>query len=353
MGMGLAWRSSSVTACVTHLCVSACCYGDGIHGMATGRSLWLARGVPGAFFSRVKSATFVSERPRQAPPTAVEPSRSLSHLNFPLIATAYVPLALQRDATIILPIEGQNQPGGRAGPKRWASVRKWRIGPSVGRRSSSHEGAEPQTSAGFIPSLNGSGSFHCCVFHSLEATEEKFRNRESRHEDLQVIAELKDMVSERETLVKKLVDDKKFYQLELVNRESNFNKVFNASPNVGVINPLIKQKRKNEKTCSSRFSSSPIVRAVEATGVGMGVAGSGSGQPPQPPPLPPAQPSRLEPIPNSPLHHLELNSNKPLPLPTPPTEPKKFLSPPETKESTMDSPDAQQRQEWFAQYFSF
>uniref|UniRef100_A0A8C6UR94 Family with sequence similarity 184 member A n=1 Tax=Neogobius melanostomus TaxID=47308 RepID=A0A8C6UR94_9GOBI len=74
----------------------------------------------------------------------------------------------------------------------------------------------------------------------LEATEDKFRNRESRPEDLQVIAELKDMVSERESLVKKLVDDKKFYQLELVNRETNFNKVFNASPNVGVINPLIK-----------------------------------------------------------------------------------------------------------------
>ncbi|XP_023652992.2 protein FAM184A isoform X2 [Paramormyrops kingsleyae] len=74
----------------------------------------------------------------------------------------------------------------------------------------------------------------------LEGTEEKFRNRESRPEDLQVIAELKDMVAEREALVKKLVDDKKFYQLELVNRETNFNKVFNASPNVGVINPLIK-----------------------------------------------------------------------------------------------------------------
>ncbi|XP_069575179.1 protein FAM184A isoform X2 [Brachyistius frenatus] len=74
----------------------------------------------------------------------------------------------------------------------------------------------------------------------LEGTEDKFRNRESRHEDLQIIAELKDMVSERESLVKKLVDDKKFYQLELVNRETNFNKVFNASPNVGVINPLIK-----------------------------------------------------------------------------------------------------------------
>ncbi|XP_053736205.1 protein FAM184A isoform X2 [Synchiropus splendidus] len=176
----------------------------------------------------------------------------------------------------------------------------------------------------------------------LEGTEEKFRNRESRPEDLQVIAELKDMVSERESLVKKLVDDKKFYQLELVNRETNFNKVFNASPNVGVINPLIKQKRKNEKAAASRFSSSPSLRALEA-------AGSGSGQPPPPPP---AQPGRLEPIPNSPLHHLQLNSNKPLPPPTPPTEPKKFLSPPETKDSAIDSADVQ-RQEWFAQYFSF
>uniref|UniRef100_A0A672YGE3 Family with sequence similarity 184 member A n=1 Tax=Sphaeramia orbicularis TaxID=375764 RepID=A0A672YGE3_9TELE len=138
----------------------------------------------------------------------------------------------------------------------------------------------------------------------LEGTEEKFRNRESRHEDLQLIAELKDMVSERESLVKKLVDDKKFYQLELVNRETNFNKVFNASPNVGVINPLIKQKRKNEKSAASRFSSSPNHRALEAAGLG---------------------PGRLEPLPNSPLHHLELNSNKPLPPPTPPTEPKKFM----------------------------
>ncbi|KAJ0062557.1 hypothetical protein NL108_016854, partial [Boleophthalmus pectinirostris] len=79
----------------------------------------------------------------------------------------------------------------------------------------------------------------CCCF-SLEGTEEKLRNRESRPEDLHVIAELREMVTEREALVKKLVDDKKFYQLELVNRETGFGKVFNASANVGVINPLIK-----------------------------------------------------------------------------------------------------------------
>ncbi|XP_046877089.1 protein FAM184A isoform X4 [Hypomesus transpacificus] len=173
----------------------------------------------------------------------------------------------------------------------------------------------------------------------LEGTEDKFRNRESRPEDLQVIAELKEMVAERESLVKKLViqDDKKFYQLELVNRETNFNKVFNTSPNVGVINPLIKQKRKIEKS-ATRFSSSPNLRAAELAGAG---TGSGQQQP---------QPNRLEPIPNSPLHHLELNTSKPLPPPTPPSEPKKFMSPPETEESPDSDP---QRQEWFAQYFTF
>lgn len=65
-------------------------------------------------------------------------------------------------------------------------------------------------------SLNGAQWFFSCrifpVLHvlclrsrRLEGTEEKFRNRESRPEDLQMIAELKDMVSERESLVKKLV----------------------------------------------------------------------------------------------------------------------------------------------------
>lgn len=47
--------------------------------------------------------------------------------------------------------------------------------------------------------------FFFLSFYRLEGTEDKFRNRESRPEDLQLIAELKDMVSERESLVKKLV----------------------------------------------------------------------------------------------------------------------------------------------------
>ncbi|KAM9334204.1 protein FAM184A-like isoform 1-T1 [Symphorus nematophorus] len=94
----------------------------------------------------------------------------------------------------------------------------------------------------------------------LEGTEEKLRNRESRPEDLHIIAELREMVTEREALVKKLVDDKKFYQLELVNRETGFNKVFNSSANVGVINPLIKLKTGSQS--GHRFTSFPSQSAL-------------------------------------------------------------------------------------------
>ncbi|XP_025047119.1 protein FAM184A isoform X3 [Alligator sinensis] len=168
---------------------------------------------------------------------------------------------------------------------------------------------------------------------SLEEMEEKYQNRESRPEDLQLIAELKDLIAERDQLIKKLIEDKKFYQLELVNRETNFNKVFNASPNVGVINPLVKQKKKNDKS-TNRFVSVPNLSALESSGVGNG------------------HPNRLDPIPNSPIHDIEFNSSKPLPQPIPPKEPKTFLSPPQTEASPVASPDPQ-RQEWFARYFTF
>ncbi|XP_048096268.1 protein FAM184A isoform X4 [Alosa alosa] len=141
----------------------------------------------------------------------------------------------------------------------------------------------------------------------LEGTEDKFRNRESRPEDLQAIAELRQMVAEREALVKKLVDDKKFYQLELVNRETGFNKVFNASPNVGVINPLIKQKGKKS---ASPFVSSPNLSVVEAEGGLCSGWGSSAGR-------------RLESAPptSPPVRQLPLRTNKAHAPATPPTGP--------------------------------
>ncbi|XP_020827290.1 protein FAM184A isoform X2 [Phascolarctos cinereus] len=169
---------------------------------------------------------------------------------------------------------------------------------------------------------------------SLEDMEEKYVKRESRTEDLQMIADLKTLLAERDQVIKKLIDDNKFYQLELVNRETNFNKVFNANPNVGVINPLMKQKKKNDKS-TNRFVSVPNLSALEPSGVGNG------------------HPNRLDPIPNSPIHDIEFNSSKPLPQTVMPSkEPKTFLSPPQSEASPVASPDPQ-RQEWFARYFTF
>ncbi|KAG8510931.1 Protein FAM184A, partial [Galemys pyrenaicus] len=169
---------------------------------------------------------------------------------------------------------------------------------------------------------------------SLEEMEEKYLMRESKPEDIQMITELKAMLTERDQVIKKLIEDNKFYQLELVNRETNFNKVFNSSPTVGVINPLTKQKKKNDKSPTNRFVSVPNLSALESGGVGNG------------------HPNRLDPIPNSPIHDIEFNSSKPLPQPVPPKEPKTFLSPPQSEASPVASPDPQ-RQEWFARYFTF
>uniref|UniRef100_A0A8D1ZYF4 Family with sequence similarity 184 member A n=1 Tax=Sus scrofa TaxID=9823 RepID=A0A8D1ZYF4_PIG len=169
---------------------------------------------------------------------------------------------------------------------------------------------------------------------SLEEMEEKYLMRESKPEDIQMIAELKAMLTERDQVIKKLIEDNKFYQLELINRETNFNKVFNSSPTVGVINPLTKQKKKNDKSPTNRFVSVPNLSALESGGVGNG------------------HPNRLDPIPNSPVHDIEFNSSKPLPQPVPPKEPKTFLSPPQSEASPAASPDPQ-RQEWFARYFTF
>ncbi|XP_075410063.1 protein FAM184A isoform X2 [Tenrec ecaudatus] len=134
---------------------------------------------------------------------------------------------------------------------------------------------------------------------SLEEMEEKYLQRESKAEDLQKITELKAMLSERDQVIKKLI-----------------------------------QKKKNDKSPTNRFVSVPNLSALEPSGVGNG------------------HPNRLDPIPNSPVHDIEFNSSKPLPQPVPPKESKTFLSPPQSEASPVASPDPQ-RQEWFARYFTF
>ncbi|XP_051853597.1 protein FAM184A isoform X7 [Antechinus flavipes] len=133
----------------------------------------------------------------------------------------------------------------------------------------------------------------------LEDMEEKYIKRESRTEDLQMIADLKTLLAERDQVIKKLI-----------------------------------QKKKNDKS-TNRFVSVPNLSVLEPSGVGNG------------------HPNRLDPIPNSPIHDIEFNSSKPLPQTVIPSkEPKTFLSPPQSEASPVASPDPQ-RQEWFARYFTF
>ncbi|KAK3714556.1 hypothetical protein QZH41_014223 [Actinostola sp. cb2023] len=120
----------------------------------------------------------------------------------------------------------------------------------------------------------------------LDEAEIRFRTRESRPEDTELLDTLKRVLAERELEMKKLLE-KRYFQMELLNRETNFNKVFNASPHVGVINPLL-SKTSVKKTVNKN------------TGILMSA-------------------SRLDPIPNMPVHEKRLNNTKPLP-PTPPKD---------------------------------
>ena len=82
----------------------------------------------------------------------------------------------------------------------------------------------------------------------------KYKNREPRPEDLDQIRQWKNIASEQEARIKEIMvsnfiycikniltnvqAEKRFYQLELVNREQNYNKIFNANPIIGVLDPL-------------------------------------------------------------------------------------------------------------------
>lgn len=65
-----------------------------------------------------------------------------------------------------------------------------------------------------------------------------FDQRPSRVEDIETIKMLKKEVFLREEEIRKLNENMKFFKLELINREQNYNKMFNANPHIGVFNPL-------------------------------------------------------------------------------------------------------------------
>lgn len=89
--------------------------------------------------------------------------------------------------------------------------------------------------------------------------------------------------------------------MELVNRENNFNKIFNTTPNIGTINPLGANTRMKAKS-NTTVAKHHLLHQQTLQSAQTGSFG------------------RLDPLPGkiSPLHDVNLNPNRPLP--------KKFLS---------------------------
>ncbi|XP_074760666.1 protein FAM184B isoform X2 [Athene noctua] len=75
----------------------------------------------------------------------------------------------------------------------------------------------------------------------LKELEEKSRKRESRSEDTHLISCLQDKLSEREEIIKQLVEGRKFQHSLLANTESYRNRSFSFNPNTGCLTPSMKK----------------------------------------------------------------------------------------------------------------
>jgi hypothetical protein len=93
--------------------------------------------------------------------------------------------------------------------------------------------------------------------YSIQESEQKYKNRESRKEDIDLIAHLKQAVEEREREISCLTEEKRFYQLELMNRESTYNDQFGVQPSSGVMDLLHHHRKKGLKGQSRQHQLQP------------------------------------------------------------------------------------------------
>jgi hypothetical protein len=80
---------------------------------------------------------------------------------------------------------------------------------------------------------------------NMAALMAKYNSRESRQEDLDMIEALRREMIEKDQLVAQTREEMLYFKREMLNREENYNKKFNSTPNVGVMNVI---KTKEEKT---------------------------------------------------------------------------------------------------------
>ena len=104
----------------------------------------------------------------------------------------------------------------------------------------------------------------------------RFEQRESRDEDLQAIAELQQRVIALTKDRKQALEDLKFYKLELINREENYNKTFGRSPIVGVMQLGKNANRASGTLNGTMMGGVPMIVASPVTPNASGGASYGS-----------------------------------------------------------------------------
>ncbi|XP_078092964.1 protein FAM184B-like [Mustelus asterias] len=77
----------------------------------------------------------------------------------------------------------------------------------------------------------------------VKEMEEKSRKHDSKPEDLHHINKLQDKLSERDQVIKRLLDERRFQQMAMANSESNISRSFARSPHTGSFTPTMKKKR--------------------------------------------------------------------------------------------------------------
>lgn len=86
----------------------------------------------------------------------------------------------------------------------------------------------------------------------LDNAEKRYQTREPRSEDMMLISKLQAQVKEKEMQIEKIEEEMKLFKLELMNREQNYNKLFNSKPTVGTF--INHKTNRTNSTDGARFS---------------------------------------------------------------------------------------------------
>ncbi|XP_072352551.1 protein FAM184B-like isoform X4 [Scyliorhinus torazame] len=171
----------------------------------------------------------------------------------------------------------------------------------------------------------------------VKEVEEKSRKHESKPEDLNHISKLQDKLSERDRVIKRLLDERRFQQIAMANSESNISRSFSRSPHTGSFTPTMKKKRTEDLPV--RVVSVPNLCLYEKNFL------SSESSPTNKFPLMTKSPSL-----DQSLSSTSTLLNQPLQVQPSKQAPSIAKESPENKETKGKDP---RQKEWFTKYFSF